>query len=192
MKAKMPTEEYYANIDSCAENKIDKPIPNGLAEHAVYLMTKMLSYATQHVRLFTGELADSVTRNNGDTRTVLVYSDPKLIEAAKNFLQKEGSVLDILVQEDSGNIGSRQFVQTIKTMKANGEIKGSINIRKAGLEAMSLENHFILMDEIGFRLETDHKNTKAIANFRNEKVSLSLADTFDNQLFKNGSVLLAI
>lgn len=190
----MSTKEYYSNIDECAENKTDQLIPNGLAEHAVYLMSKMFSNAIEHVRLFTGELTDAITRNvkDGTPQTVPVYTEPKLIEAARNFLKREGSILDILVQDDSGNIALRGFVQIIQKMKAEGEVIGTVNIRKANPEIMSLKNHFMVMDDMGYRLETEHKNTKAVANFGDKEFSCSLAKVFDNVLFKNGTPLLII
>lgn len=181
-------KDYHSMIDTCAKEGRNQPISNGLAEHAVYLMTKMFSEAKKHVRLFSKYLPDEVTR---DSVKIPVYDKDELISAAVSFLEKDGTRLDILVQGDSEKIPSRSFVRSLKEKKENGEIKGVVEIRQANYKTSSIENHFMVMDSSGYRLELDHEQTKAVANFGDSVFASKLADVFDNGLFKNGTLIVS-
>lgn len=189
--SKESIDKYYANIDSCADSQINQLIANGLAEHAVYLMTKMFSKATKNIRLFTGSLVDDVKRNS-TSECISVYKSQELIEAAVSFLAKDGSRLEILVQDDFENISTKSFVLAMQQKKAAGEIKGCVEIRKANASNKELANHFMVMDSLGYRLELNHEETRAIANFGDSDFADKLAKVFDSILFKNGTNALII
>ncbi|MHB8562388.1 MAG: hypothetical protein ACYDDA_00305 [Acidiferrobacteraceae bacterium] len=183
--------EYYKNIDICAETKRNQMIANGFAEHAVYLMTKMFSHAANHVRLFTGGLVDDISSGASGV-PALVYKSPELIAAAERFLSSENSRLEILVQDNCDSLSSRAFVREINQKKSSGVIKGTVEIRKVSERNMPLKHHFMVLDESGYRLELDHEKTKAIANFGDSDFASKLATVFDDILFKNGSPVLKI
>lgn len=177
---------YYKLIEDCAENKKDLIISNGLAEHAVYLMTAMFRYAKNHIRLFSGELPDEVRR---ESQTIKIYSNEELLMAAENFLRMEGSRLDILVQEGE-NFESRIFIQTLKKKHEEGVIKGSVNLKIS--EALcGISSHFMVIDNSGYRLETDHNHTKAVANFGDSNTARKLGEIF-NTFFHNANEILSV
>lgn len=179
--------EYYRLIDECAQTKKDLLISNGLAEHAVYLMTLMFRHAQSHIRLFSGELPDVMGREH---KEIKIYSNDELMAAAENFLRNECSNLDILVQK-AENVKSRIFIRDLERKKQGGLIKGLVKLKVTNASISDISSHFMIVDNSGYRLETDHDNTKAIANFGDNKTARRLVDIF-NVLFNNASEICTI
>lgn len=178
-------QEYYNNIKNCADNKIDQLIVNGHVKHAVYLMKEMFSHAEREIRLFTGKLPD--VNDNG----IPVYITPELIMESESFLRKEGSRLEILVQDSDFDINNSTFIKNIQKKLVDGKIKGTVRIFKSS-ESLDVSNHFMVMDKVGYRLEFDDLKTEAVANFNDNKFASELADFFDSFCEMDGTTLMPI
>ncbi len=176
--------EYYRNIDECAALGINRIISNGCPEHATYLMTKMLERAHARIRLFSGALRDEVDG-------VPCYGSKGLIRAACGFLCAASRRIEIVVQNDPGDLDAHVFIQAIREAKGNGTLKGSLVVRKAA-SATSFDQHFMVADNRAYRLETGGREIRATANFEDPEFALALIDAFDGLLFGSGTDLLAI
>lgn len=177
--------EYFRRIDDCAANRTSITIPNSLPSHACYLMTKMFSLAKDRVRLFSGKLEREVDRGcTGGNPPVAVYSEANLLNAVRQFLGRENTVLHVLVQEDvDGGIDSHPMVSLIRNMKESGILKSDVEFRQLQGEQTKNENHFMVADESAYRFEFDHNPCRAQANFNNPTIAHKLIDAFDKNLF---------
>ena len=163
-------QDYYANIDKCAVEAIDRFIKNGQPEHATYLMTKMVNLASDHIRLFSGSLVRDVCDKH-------VYADEGLIESIKLFLNRsEKATLEIAVQKEVDGGSEHPIIKSVQEMRDNGTLKGVFDIRK--VDADDDTNHFMVMDDNAYRLELDHDPCNAIANFNDKKTSKQITSFF--------------
>ncbi len=182
--------EYYRNIDRCASESLNKKIMNGRPAHAVYLMTKMFSQAQNHVRLYTGTLADKLKENEAP---ISAYDSRELVDAAAFFFKKSGSLFEVIVQKETETIESRFFIMTLRQMKKDGKISGDIKVRNAPETLTAIDNHFMVVDDMAYRLETDHDKTFAVANFNDKELASILAGFFDKYFMnKNTRELVSI
>lgn len=167
--------DYIALIDKCAETSENFPIPNSEPRHAAYLIKTLFKKARSAVRIFTGELFE------------IVYGDKDLREEAREFLRRdENNSIEIAYQK-SLDIDNSSLIQTILNDKQK---KGSLKIFNANIEKyQGFNNHFVVMDNTAFRFETDHANTKAMANFGDPANARKLVNIFD-LIAKNSSPIL--
>lgn len=92
----------------------------------------------------------------------------QLTEDAKNALEK-GVKIQLVILKPDTNIEDNQFVNMLRAHE-NGEVYKAINEVKSP--------HFILVGTDRFRLETSHKQTKAVACFENSKIGGILNNQF--------------
>jgi hypothetical protein len=157
--------EYRKLIHKLASGSIDQRIPNGKPIHAAILLEAMFDRACTQMRIFTGKLSS-------DT-----YDAPFLIEAAKRFVKKPGTTLKLLIQTTLDDLPARHFIQAVKGAPG-------LAVRFAqGAYSQRDAKHIAIMDASGFRFETDHGSTSAIANFNEPRVAVELASAFDRAFF---------
>ena len=89
----MSRPTYYQIVDQAFQSERTRFISNGRPEHAAYLMEKFFAEAKSSVCLFSGHLSRVVGG-------VEVYSSKEVINAAKSFLRRSGSKLDIILAGD--------------------------------------------------------------------------------------------
>lgn len=158
--------EYIALIDKCAETSENFIIPNSEPKHAAYLIKTLFKKAQSTVRIFTGELFENV------------YGDKDLREEAREFLRKDKNNSIKIAYQKSLNIDNSSFIQTILN---DEQKKGFIEIWSANIvKFQGINNHFVVMDDIAFRFETDHVNTKAMANFGDPANAKQLVNIFES------------
>lgn len=163
--------EYREIIKRLASKRTDARIPNGLPQHATILIETMFSTATAEMRIFTKEL-------NQD-----IFGEPKLLGAAKKFLSKPYANLKILLQspQDVEWTQEHPLFQVFNDLNNTNLLHGGVVIKNAsGSYSTDDVNHFTVMDNDGFRFETDHYNCKAIANFNEPKTAEKLIKVFDS------------
>lgn len=182
---------YFDAIDAALNDKDSRYISNGRPEHAAFLVHRFLTNAEETVRIYSGALSRA---HEG----VDVYGNPHIVRAAQEFLGKGGRIR-VVVQNavDSPN-GERTedhpFLRLVEGVQPQGEAKGSLVVKK---EAQAFKEatsslpafHWMVMDESGYRLETDVKSAKAHANFGTPKVAMQLARLFDEILYGLGQPL---
>lgn len=177
--SKQNESDYYRRIDECAEKKANVFIENGLPAHALYLLQKMFSKAKDSIRLFSGNLC---LERDG----VKIYSDPCLIKAAQDFLRRGGSLKIVIEKNIASNLAEHPLIAGIKEV-------GSPNVELRQLNpGYENCNHFIVMDDIAYRIEHDDEKTKAIANFGDSKIARAQAKIFDLKLLPGSKQIFPV
>lgn len=179
------SEAYYRRIDQCAKGQLDILIGNGLPQHAEYLMRWLIKQAKLSVKIYSGSLMAST--NDG----TLVFGSAEMIDAALRLLKNSGSKLSVIVQK-ADNYLVNPFVQALQTAKIKGEIFGSFELLQLNQNLQqNFQKHFLINDVGGFRVETDHVKTTAVANFNDASISASLIERFDIDLMPHSKQLIA-
>lgn len=160
----MEINEYYEIIDQCAKNLENFTIPNSEQIHAIYLIKTLFKNAQSNIRIFTGRLFEGV------------YGNEDLQEEARNFLRKDADNSVRIAYQEPLDIANCAFIQTILN---DDRRKGSLKLWNASEKFKDINTHFAVMDDKAFRFETDHANTKAIANFGDPDNAKKLVEIFD-------------
>lgn len=163
--------EYQEIITRFATKRTNVRIPNGLPQHASILVETMFLNATAEMRIFTKELTKDV------------FGGPAILAAIKQFLSKPYASLKILLQlpQDVEWTKEHPLFHVFNEFKDKNILHGAVLIKSAsGSYSKDEANHFAIMDNDGFRYETDHYNCKAIANFNEPNIAKKLIGVFDS------------
>jgi len=160
--------EYRELIRRFANSRTNSRIPNGLPQHASILVETMLFNATAEMRIYTKELNESV------------YGAPEVQAALRKFLSKPYSSLKILLQDhrDQSWVSKHPMLQICEDFRHKFG-HGAVMVKTAVGSYSRGANHFTVMDNDGYRFETDHENCKAIANFNEPETAKKLIQVFD-------------
>ena len=174
---------YFMLIDAARTDRRDQRISNGRVEHAAYIIRAFLLHAEQEIRLFSGALSRVY---NG----MSVYENPYILKAVETFLTRSGSRLVIATENaldvDLGMSAEiHPVVRVVREMENTGRLQGCFEISRATeeglafLERKNFRNHWMTMDDNAYRIETDHKQAGAHANFNNPETTGALKTLFD-------------
>ena len=177
-------KDYFRAIDSALESKENRYISNGRPEHAAFLVHRFLTHADEVVRIYSGNLS----RTHGD---VDVYGHPSVVDAAYGFL-KRGGRIKVVVQKPLDVPDGTASKDHPFARAASDQCKGSLVIKKVGSAEQALvpNYHWMVMDTVAYRLETDIENARAHANFGDPKFAEVLASAFDDILYENAATTL--
>ena len=165
---------YFEMIDRVARDRSDQVISNGRPAHAVYLLHKFFEIAEQSIKIFTGRLSQA---HDG----VLAYANPKLADAAVNFLQKANTSLSIVIADrldvaEGESSSNHPFLTRIW----NSEPKGQFEVYQAlKNESPILPYHFLVMDGSAIRVEMNTEDVTAIASFNSSDLAAGLTSLYD-------------
>ena len=165
---------YFDLIDRSAVDKTDLLITNGKPSHAIYLIFKFLETATERVLILTPNLKRTLDG-------VYAYEDPKLANAAVDFLRKPNTRLSILVGSDPDlgeveSINQHPFIARILEMSNAPGLDVYMNTER---RIPRRDFHFVVMDQQAYRIETDTERVKALANFGDPKPIGTLSQFFN-------------
>ena len=192
-------EYYFRTVDRFWRERAEEPFSNGRPLHAVYLLHKFFTSARHDVRIFSGSLLRHVRKGEVD-EGMSIYSDCNVLKAIKDFLSKDGTCLNIVVDEDvdvddGEGIADHPLVQTVKALEIEGLRKGNCEIRRANpaqikeMRDNEFYCHMLVMDDSAYRLEIDPKRATAYVNVNDKTRAAGLAGFFDKMLYEEGSKL---
>lgn len=162
--------EYFTNVDIQFEASLPATISNGSAVHATYLIAKIFQKAKSTVHVLTG----SLTRHSPE-EDVDIWANKHLVKALGEFLERPGTRLEILSLKD---IDQGKDTHPV-FMALKGMPKSRVGIYKANKIFEELDiPHFMVMDGMSFRLETDTDKKKAVMELNNKKEAGKLESLF--------------
>ena len=178
---------YFRKVDSALKDGTDLLFSNGLPQHAVYLIEKFFMNAKEVVRLFSGSLSRVIGG-------VEVYGNPRVVTAVEKLLSSGVSLRVVL--HNSIDVGENETwvdhpLVRVANHLANGRLSDSLEIRQSSkgsiehLVKFKFFNHWMVMDKTAYRLETDIRRARAHVNFGDSEMAGTLADIFDDVLFRS-------
>ena len=178
-------KNFVDRVDRVMVNPLDATFGNNCAFHAAYLIYKFFLKAQKRVRILSGHLSRQAEDGT------LVYGAPEIIAAIRLFLSRKDTALQIVLDSELDDGTKHPLYKALDKMRGDGKLKGhKVEIRQLkGTEAQSLvdddlANHMLLMDNCGFRLETDVDKAEAIVNVNSKHTFGLLGNFFDNKLLK--------
>ena len=164
-------KEFRDIVDQCAEDNLDRRIPNSATTHAAYLLYKLLEGAAKrksHVRIISGQL---------DKR---VYNQPKMLDALGECIRAQVK-MDVAVLEEVDGDSDNEFHELLKDYD---------NVQHYELSKdASTDNvpHMLVVGEKSFRYETNTKTHSAYANF-NDTDFVKVLNQYFEQLIEDGTL----
>lgn len=198
-----PEQQVYAElVDKLSFGRENKEISNGKPEHAVYLIARLFAVARSKVRLYSDHLkhAAHIVPSDESSKKIDIYGAHEVISNAANFLLKEGTSLEIVVENDLANLATHPLVKALQKVQESGGFSNKVHIKKLTEEAhqalitAKFDYHFMVADDNAYRIETDENpiNFKARANFNDTEYGSGLVRMFDSFHFENSKEVLAI
>ena len=193
-----PETSYFKYVDEVVSQGTDERFSNGKPWHAVYLLFKFIEAAERSVRIFSGTLVRSTSKG------VKIYGEPRVIDATCAFLRRPDTILRIALEQavdaPGGDANKHPLVAAVRNLKACGDLKGTFELRRVdgkttdSLRQRNVLHHMMLMDQRGWRIETDPnlEDVKAIVNANNSKETRSLCNGFDMGVWPHGETLVAL
>jgi hypothetical protein len=157
--------QYKQTVDFLAKNKFDVDIPNSTINHAVDILSAMVTNAQQEILFFSGKL---------DGR---LFNQSEFITSIAAFLRRGGR-LELIVQKlDQDEIKKTYFYRTLEEL---GLLKQSVFYStNKGTDARDASTHFQCADDQAYREEHDTQTIRATANFGAPQKVNELKDLFN-------------
>ena len=157
--------EYRKLVEDADKFDQDFFIDNSTINHAKFLTLKLINRAKNFIRIFTDNLSE------------VYYCNHIILEALKIKLNKNTKI-EIITRNRTK---SEEFVELQKQYKDNLKL---YTLK----DKADTENHFLLVDDVSFRIELPHTkkdtaisdfNVDAKVNFYNEEVGGFLRGLFE-------------
>lgn len=173
-------EEYGKRVDVCAAKKRTEFIPNGKPTHARQMLRAIFTYAHKEVRIYSGSLR--LRRKPDDGEAVDIFAYPDLIAAASVFLQRPGTRLAIVTDEEIEEGADNTFLKELVRVASgtsHPQTKLTVGLLPRAGCGLDFSSHFCTIDDTGYRYETDHRKPEAFGNFGDSVITGRLLEVFD-------------
>lgn len=165
---------YSAYVESLAREQSSELISNGYDEHARIIISNILHYAQKTVCIFTTSLKSSI------------YEHMSVLKALDEFLSKPDTKIKIVFQdiksacddncEQDGNILQNTNKRFIEICSNHPE---KCQMVQSSKDDAKIIEHYIIMDECGYRFCPDKTTTSAVASFNQPDAAKELLKRFE-------------
>lgn len=163
-------EEYKFFVSNLADNSINRIFLNSDKEHALVVLANLFRHANKEIRIFAANLCENI----GD--------EPEYIEAISEFIEREGHVRILLNKYNEDLLKKSNLFKRLAYYVYYGSdvIVKTTSIRPfLSKDPEKKEVHFTVMDETGYRIETDIENRTAECNFNSPVMAKGMVNFFD-------------
>lgn len=159
----MSLEGYRQRVKDLINSMDGGVIMNNDREHAAIIVESIFEYSFSEIIIFSGWLDQTF------------YGRPEIVESAQQFLEQEGTVLRVLVEERRSDSywGGHEFISNVPNSRL--EVK---HIQYQG-EEEELPFNFAVGDGRLIRYEVDKRQTSAIGIFGNIETGDRLKEIFE-------------
>lgn len=176
-------EQYRSAVKDYAARGVDYLFHNEGDEHALIIFTNIFCNAQNTIRISANKLCNKELVNKKEYASAL-----------KGFLDKKDSRLFILISIRPTNEEALQDDCIYKMIFEHQAYKeGRVLIKdgqgKSFRDTNNKTVHFCTGDEKMYRIETDVKERKAVANFGDEKTTKVLNGGFDDVFQRIGAIV---
>ncbi len=169
LKPKISNFSFRSFVDELAKEKRDAVFYHSGAEQAAYVMSKMFDAASKSIKIFNGGFTGEISNNS-------IYR-----EALRKYLASGGSLQILTNNKEIANSSLFELIRFYKYLSPS-KIEVYITNKKIISATTDAEIHFMVADEIMYRLEDDVKTFSSESNFNSSDSAQSLVKIFDSIL----------
>jgi hypothetical protein len=162
---------YLKKIELLASNHINEEFYNSNDEHAQIVLTSMVRYSKNIVRVYCGNMCTDVS------------NDPTYLNEIKIYLTERKGSIYILLCDYKDHFKEKPIYKLLSQYPLE---QVQIKTTKTLLLYNGNPVHFTVSDDLAFRFETDIVKKMARGNFNDREGAKMLTEKFDN-LFLNAS-----
>ena len=164
-----PIEEYRDFIKYLADSKDTRIFLNSDEEHALEVLVQLLRQATQSIKIFAGCLYEHVG------------NQPEYISELSNFIERGGELRILL---NKYNQEKAKESQLFKRLAMYAKKEHNIEVKETKAKAFfkadpGQEIHFTVVDNLGYRIETDIEKRTARCSFNDSNIATATSEFFD-------------
>lgn len=173
---------YKKFVSDLAKGHVDRVFLNSDEEHALIVFANLFKTAKDTIRIFAGCLCEHVG------------NESEYIEAISDFIERNGKIRILLNKFNENLIRESNLFKRLAYYKSEGhdiiikKTTARFHLTKEPLK----EVHFTVVDEIGYRIETDIEERTAECNFNSPALAKSIANSFDETFNSEHSELIDI
>jgi hypothetical protein len=147
-------QEYHEQVRDAILNRNGRPILNGTIDHASIIVQECFNNAKQRIRILSSRLDPSC------------YAKPGVTDAAKTFLADKDHCAQILVEPALWDMNSNFEWNKHPLVAALVDCKERYEIKLVPAEwTKRYQFNFLLLDDYGYRFESDRSRPAAVAAF---------------------------
>jgi hypothetical protein len=166
-------EAYILLVKRLAAARDPEIISNGSIDHATVLLTEMFREGKGDARIFSGALNPTL------------YGREEFVSAIGDFLVRDGSNVQILLQDEKGVVNANRLAAQIGA-RFNPEYAARIQTRVADADGRDVKFHFATVGDGFFRFEPNREKHEALASFGMPSHVRQLRDVFAS-FWNNGT-----
>lgn len=159
--------EYEVFVQDLAKRKDAKTFSNQSRSHALTILHNVFDSAEKYVDIFSGNLDPAV------------YDNEKLLDSVKNFIEKRGGKVNVLLQEEVCEARLSDSNNFIGTILANSDNGCSIQVVTQNNNLAKADKHFLVADDRIYRVELDIVKHTAVCSFQESSIAINLRALFD-------------
>lgn len=171
-------EEYRNLIHSYAEEKKNIEFLNSGEDHALNVFVEIFSHAKNHIRIYAHSLCSEAPNKE------------EYIENLSDFIEKEGSKLEIILQE----IDSEAIVNSPLFKRLHYHIKKKDNVEIYRTDVIVYKDvnevHFTVGDDCMYRVEKDVNTRSAYCNMNDKEYAANLISLFEEIKINEGTEIV--
>ena len=170
-------KEFVEHVEDTMRERHKGPFHNDRTFHAVHLIYRFFLGAVKEMRIFSGELKRYADSDDG-YHGMKIYADEHILNAVGAFLAYKGTSLKIVVERLDGGL-DHPLVRNLQALKARGKLRGRCDIVQLDIDGSASDQHMIILDQSGYRLETDNEKADALVNVNDPTIAKRLIKVFD-------------
>lgn len=164
-----PIEEYRDFIKYLADSKDTRIFLNSDEEHALEVLVQLFRQATHSIKIFAGCLYEHVG------------NQPEYISELSNFIERGGELRILL---NKYNQEKAKESQLFKRLAMHAKQEHNIEVKETKAKAffkadLGQEIHFTVVDNLGYRIETDIEKRTARCSFNDSNIATATSEFFD-------------
>jgi hypothetical protein len=166
-------DDYKKAIKFYADHNENFEFGNKNAEHASIVISQLFQFAKEEILIYSGTLNSQVTNNS------------HLIKQVNKYLESGGKlrlILDQLPEKDARSEVLKQIIQSVNNTSRDVKYKVDTNNNfSQSLSALFSDkkaHHFMVADNVAYRIETDKDKYEAFGNFNDTKVAMLFSQKF--------------
>lgn len=173
-------DSYKGYIENLAKNQVPEVFLNSNKEHALIVLTALISNANKYVKTVCGDMCSDVS------------SDQIYLDAVESFLSGDRSrTFEILFDSyNAETFPNTRIAELLKKYKEQVTIK-ELNREYDHIYYEGKPVHFSVSDDRAFRIETDIHEKMAWGNFNDKEKAEGFKGAFDG-FFNDADTSIAV
>jgi len=172
-------DEYKKAVVEFADSKKDFQFTNKGEKHASIVVANLIKTTDKVLRIYSGEMSRNVANDSYLIKMLNIF-----LESGKELYL----ILDTMPNEEEISESLKQIISSennpLRKVKIKIDENNKFKEHVSKVFTDELSHHFMLSDDLSYRIEIDAEEYKAICNFNDKETVKVLQNIFDTFFFE--------